>query len=802
MHSKPITLVASKPANIITTPLVGTKMSASVVTKEPTDSDSDEDDFQDAVEMDDQVAQLIDAMTPLSVAGSEPDSPSGTGTPTSATSARRRSLSFSSSSRLSKKQIADLRSESTDEMMLQDIAQVEVSLDLFLNSRFKDAEENLIQSYGKSMYMTEGVALLRTLRAIMTFNPDDMSSALESLRYSSEVSSALRKTDKGGLLGMLSGAANMVTGSTNSSYLLGMTRVQKHAELVYAETSCIQSLLTLISNTNLVNFVKEGMQMRASFLVIKSCFQFLEKIEREEGVEGYANHLIDEHFTSGVIMNAGLFALILSFLPAKIIKVFELIGFQGDRDIALDRLSMSAEWPFTPSIFVTSPKSPSKFKKCFPNPPHSLGTSGGLRKPFSELILLSYHIVLASMNPLPDCNLPLARDRLSKCLQHRDQSFIYRALRARMLETEGKPREAEEEYKVVISLQRDYQQLYHACLWDVGLCQMAQLKWTEAADSYTTLFNESKWTRAVYRYLQACTLYARDKTDPRVVEMMKEVPSLVKKIAGVTLPIEKFVSRKSRKFLQQGNRLLFPAYEVLYFFHGLVMMSYETLGKVVEETTGALKALEELKRTCSEGQLPYETYHDDVCLALLIQAVAEREMGFASVKTLSEIKSQVRMGYAFKAALFPTSATPREIETYSSPTDPNESIATPEEITHLTSSITNFKLLIQQTRTIKLDHWMLLYARYELGSLYLRVGEFELAKNEFEAAQNKGIAEGEKTDIQPVKKTSLENMLHVRCHNALLKLRALQETANAMDLERRGSPAKVQASSRFSTYKT
>ncbi|KAI8828958.1 outer membrane protein Iml2/Tetratricopeptide repeat protein 39, partial [Chytriomyces cf. hyalinus JEL632] len=432
-----------------------------------------------------------------------------------------------------------MKSEASDQGLLEDIVEVEKALELFLNSRFKDAEELLMPKYGKSMYFTEGIALLRTLRAVMTFDPDDMSVAIESLGYASDVAGVLRKAEKTSVMGILSGAASIVTGSNkDSSYLTGMSRVQKHAELVYAECSVMQSSLTLVSNTNLVSFVKEGMQMRASFAVIKACFKFLDKIYEEEGVEGYAAHSIDEHFTSGVVMNAGILALVLSFLPAKIIKVFEIMGFAGDRDIALDRLSTSAE-------------------------------CGGLRKSFSELILFSYHIILASLNPLPDTNLPLATAKLDACLANRSQSFIYRALKARMLETQARPKEAEAEYAAVVALQRDYQQLYHACLWDMGMCRMAQMKWAEAFEGYSVLFEESQWTRTVYRYTQAVTLYSLDPKDARIVDMMKEVPGLVRKIAGITVPLEKFVSRKSKKFLKQGNRLLFPAYEILYFFHGL-----------------------------------------------------------------------------------------------------------------------------------------------------------------------------------------------------------------------------------------
>lgn len=44
-----------------------------------------------------------------------------------------------------------------------------------------------------------------------------------------------------------------------------------------------------------------------------------------------------------------------------------------------------------------------------------------------------------------------------------------------------------------------------------------------------------------------------------VIANMQNVPGLKQRIAGKSIPIEKFVCKKSEKFLAQGNRLLLPA---------------------------------------------------------------------------------------------------------------------------------------------------------------------------------------------------------------------------------------------------
>lgn len=50
---------------------------------------------------------------------------------------------------------------------------------------------------------------------------------------------------------------------------------------------------------------------------------------------------------------------------------------------------------------------------------------------------------------------------------------------------------------------------------------------------------------------------------------MDQIPSLTKKIAGKSLPIEKLCSRKARKFHSQNHRLFLPAMELAYVFGSL-----------------------------------------------------------------------------------------------------------------------------------------------------------------------------------------------------------------------------------------
>lgn len=174
----------------------------------------------------------------------------------------------------------------------------------------------------------------------------------------------------------------------------------------------------------------------------------------------------------------------------------EFIGFNGDREFALSRLEACARWPKTET--AESRVVSSETKECF-SLPGSKSKNGTLHKPVADIVLLCYHVVISSLVPLPDCNLPLASRMLEDILLARPNSFIFLALHARMLQTQAKLEEAEKEYERAIEIQKDWRQLVHFCLWDVGIIQSMRGKFKEAADSYEILYQENKWSKSVCR---------------------------------------------------------------------------------------------------------------------------------------------------------------------------------------------------------------------------------------------------------------------------------------------------------------
>ncbi|KAJ3151624.1 hypothetical protein HDU86_006043 [Geranomyces michiganensis] len=665
-----------------------------------------------------------------------------------------------------------------------DIADAQKALDMFLDSKMVESEQFLRLKYGQTLYHTLGFAIVSWLKACMTFEPSDVDTATETLRAAMDIATLYRK-DTSSLVGSL---ASMVL-RTNKDPLKNMTPLQRHAELASAEACLLKAILSLVTDTNMVAFVREGLAIRTAYNTYKSCYRFLQRtFDEEGGAEGLVKNNVDEHFVSGILLGVGSFNVILSMLPAKVLRLFELIGFSGDRDFGLSRLEIGGTYPprdrsATHPASKRSPKGSRKnddsasgaggrhvlhredslaasaqgaiAKVPFAMPLSADGTPrNGLRKALCDTTLLAYHIILSSTVQLPDCDIPFAKEILKPAIARYPNSFIFLALRARLHQTEGDPDGALEQYARVMGIQNEWRQLVHVCVWDSGTCHAALGNWAGARDCYDVLFKESKWSKAIYRYLQAVYTLAADPESARtkVTDMLAEVPKLTRKVAGKSIPLEKFVSRKCRKWTLQNNALVLPHLEILYVLNGFDVIPATRVPDFIAQVDAVLKELDAKAPASDSAAPPYKTYYDDVCLVRFLKGVLTRDTAIPNSLTLAPVQ-------VLAAAPAPT----------------------PVQQATLAYAARQLEHTRHFADRIALDHWLLPFSRLELGKLYVRAQEYGKARREFEAALNNGYAEDEVGASGGKKKISLENTLHFRVHNALVKLDVLERLVKSRD---------------------
>ncbi|OAD69218.1 hypothetical protein PHYBLDRAFT_87937, partial [Phycomyces blakesleeanus NRRL 1555(-)] len=466
--------------------------------------------------------------------------------------------------------------------MLQDILNVRKALDLFLDSRIPEAEAILAPHRKKSMYYSLGHAFILFLKSMMTFQQTDIQTALDALKDTVQIANGLRRKDGSWLAWVKGNSVNDIK---------DMSRVHRHAELVFAESYLLKALLSILNDESLVSFLREGLHVRNSYNTYKILEKYVSFVDQEaaEGKDVSAYGL-DDHFTSGVALGVGCFNIMLSMLPTSVLRVVEFIGFSSDRAHGLSMLESIGGWE-----------------------------DYRLRRQFCDMVLMAYHIMLSKVVPLSDADPEIASKVLAYNLGLYPSGVFFLFFSGRQLSSLGQFEDAKDQYRRAIDTQKDWKQLQHMCFWELGLLHLMQHQWQEGAKVYAMLTIESNWSKAVYTYLEATALHlytqSQSRSDPVIVKkvatMMRSVDGAKQKIAGKSIPLEKFVARKSRKFISQDNYLVLPDLELLSALGTLEFMPSEVLRSNINRINRLLETLQ-------------STRDDDICLAHYLRAQLTR----------------------------------------------------------------------------------------------------------------------------------------------------------------------------------
>lgn len=600
----------------------------------------------------------------------------------------------------------------TPDQLQDDLNNARHALQLFLNSRMIEAEKLIEKESDRRLYYALGAALIATIKGFMTFEPQDLAIAISHCKDALTIAHLLRKPTS-----TVANFGRFVRGTGQSpSSMASMDVVQKHAELIYAECTMLKAILGIVYSGDFFGFVSEALNMRNAYGVYRSLYKYYEWAEEK----GLANEM-DEDFKSGVYLGNGLMSMILGLLPSKILKVMEVFGYTGDCAWALKTLSKAGGWSFDSSV-----------KK----PTVSIEDEG-IRRPICEMSLLMYHLVISTFIPVNGVDISFADKVLHFNLKRYPEGVFFLYFSGRLYSTQALSEKAITQFEMARDVQKEYVQLKHICVWDLSLCHMAMCQWTQAHDSFAILAEENNWSKAVYNYGRASTLY--ESAHGQDTEVMKEaarffaqVPNLTQKIAGKSIPMEKFVARKSKKF-NKYKRLLLPGLEFSYVYHCLsnaprYILADEAL-VLVSDALAELHAVEDPSRYYSG-----EEYFDDLALAHFLRGVCLKFIAYP------EPHSKKR---------------PKE-----SPI-PVEEAAEQAEI--------SFNTVLEHGHKLKLDHWLVYFAHYELGRLYASRGEVSRAKEQF----NLVLSQKNLEDRGRKGKYSLQNMVHLRSNGALNALEGI-----------------------------
>ncbi|KAF8837528.1 hypothetical protein BDN67DRAFT_1013812 [Paxillus ammoniavirescens] len=673
---------------------------------------------------------------------------------------------------------------------LDDIEGLHWALHEFLHSRMLESEEycDRIDPNKERLYFATGYGLIQCVKGLMSFEDKDLLSAINHTKRGNSIAAAHRKPAPS-LAGRL--ASYIVPGLSTSGpeWIAQMTPVERHAELVYAESLYEKSLLGIVYSGDWLAFIKEVLNMRTTMSIYRQLGRYMEAADAAYAA-AHANSTqpsptpplssaasftsaistpdtstpessstpsdveppqspnvtledpsIDPHFRSGVYLGVGMSNLLLSMMPGRLLAIVELFGYRGDRKEGLRLLNRAGGWDANGERGVVSQE------------------SEGVRRAICDMTLLIFHLVLSAYT-FEGIDVNLARRIVEWNLERYPNGVFFLFGAGRLALARSQPRRALEYYARAAQAQSQYRNMHYISWWESAIASFALWNVKASHEWWSRLCAEATWSKATYTYGEAACLAALGD-HASAAKLMEKVSGLRQRIAGKSIPVEKFAARKARKYLAQKNHLLLPALELAYIFTAIAHAPRQViLERMIPDVQQALKGLG-LQETTSgmNGVLPNgntekgekgkkggnerkakaktagpEGYWDDVCLARFLEGVCWRFVAYPDPD--AEL-------------------------------DADEQLSVPVEDARQRAEHA-LKEVFEHGPKIELDHYIVYYAHFEYGRLLARSGNKEGASSQFAM-----LLSGEPLEVNAAGrkgKYSLENALHVRTHAAVQAL--------------------------------
>ncbi|WFD20510.1 hypothetical protein MCAP1_002756 [Malassezia caprae] len=570
--------------------------------------------------------------------------------------------------------------ELSDVELREDLETAHEAMQLFLNSQMREAETLCLQGAGTRLYCAGGMSMINVVKSLMTFEPEDMQVAMECCQHTKRIAGYLRKK-KSRLSTLL---------PQPKSTIHDFSLVQQHAELVYAESILFKSILGILYTGDTIGLVREAMNLRTAYVVLRELLRMLEAAD--EAVE-LANRdgqpsakAVDQDLRSGVYFGMGCCMLILSLLEPRMLRFMEGLGFAADRRQALRLFERAGGWTRT------------QFE------PRIGALQEGARRPLCDLAILLYHLVIPTSVPLPDVDLTMADRVLSWNLHRFPQGIFFLFFSSLLYGSQALPEKAVECFRTAIDSQHEYKQLHHLCFWRLSLTYLGMGEYDRALACFDVLARESNWSKAIYQYAKAALMYeASPLRRSQAAMAMKQVPSLAKKMAGRHVPFERFVMRKAAKFERQ-SMLGLPALEFVYMWNGFAQMPVATL--VTQHLTHIDRVIDELLAYESPSAFAggANDYYTLYSLAYFLRGVALRYVAFPERHTVVRLPVGQQLDMAEVAD------------------DARQSLLKAREHGSFLDAV---------------DRYIVYFAHYELGALYLAQGDLSRARRELELVESR-----------------------------------------------------------------
>lgn len=154
-------------------------------------------------------------------------------------------------------------------------------------------------------------------RAILTFEPQHMQIGMTATKEALRTCNSFRRKSRMSFSHVL-----------NKQGMKAIREEELHAKVCYAECLILKSTVSFVQDDSILGFLRTGISIGSSYQIYKDCQQVLTQIPNNQS-KTY------RHLVGGVKFGLGAFNLMLSLMTPRILKLLNIVGYAGDRDVGL-----------------------------------------------------------------------------------------------------------------------------------------------------------------------------------------------------------------------------------------------------------------------------------------------------------------------------------------------------------------------------------------------------------------------------------------------------------------------------------
>lgn len=360
----------------------------------------------------------------------------------------------------------------------------------------------------KHFYFNVLRSIFKGANAVITFEESAISEALNVTTETIAVVDTLRKKRS---------TFSRYFSWSGPNYDLDYTDEQIHAEGAHCVMAALASVLTLLSEKTFSGLFRAGLWCKNSFDTLKEC----RLIARKRTVwESEASH---ETVKLGIQLGFGLFNLVFSMLPNRIVRVFRWVGWPADRMRAFADLK-------------------------------DVSSGKAVWSPIAAMVLLGYNCFVEFYGGFGHPDMELIKRLVNEYGSRYEESAFFWLFDAAVFQMKGQPDEAIKFYLKSAETFTQWVEWQNLCYWLVTWCYCVKFDWKSALHYTEILTKTCPWSPCVFTYQLAAILkmqldetidpVEREKLQAKIDSCLLEAPKLKHTIVGRTVYVEKFVTKR------------------------------------------------------------------------------------------------------------------------------------------------------------------------------------------------------------------------------------------------------------------